>query len=117
MSESDLAHWTIEAGLVPKVILNGLNISAALSGFQLQVQTGEIPRLILRTKPGAGPIKGAGVVTVESVPEEAIRRAILMFLETVDPEELDKKMLDGLGMGDTGSLTHQVLMLLKERVK
>lgn len=102
MTVMDLATWKI-SGNVGRVDVevNGDDISGQVRRVAVLLDRDRIPSLQLELE-GAGTLEGTGIVKVILDDEQAevpLGQAVLRFIESVDPVELEQQIMQG-GMGD-----------------
>lgn len=81
-----------------EIIIDGVDVSSTLNGLQLSVGDGGPPQLILSANTGRIEIEAEATITV--IDPTAELRAILEFLNSVNPAVLEEQMLGGdMGTG------------------
>lgn len=90
--------------------IDGLDISDQLHGLQLVLGGGQPPVVTVST--GAGRVEFEGDATVIVEDPEAEKRAILAFLDNIDPVGLEEAMLGG----DMGSSPAQMALSTLRRL-
>lgn len=94
-----VGHRTVE--------INGEDVSSRVAGVAVVVEVGQLTVVTLRHLPAAGEISGEGIVRLVDEGD-----SVLSFLEDIDPKELERATLDGLGPG-SGSPVVEALEHLK----
>lgn len=90
--------------------IDGVDVSSLLNGLRFSVGDGGQPELLVSTNAGRVDIEADAVVTVEDPAQEL--RAILNFLEGIDPLALEEAMLGG----DMGSSPAQMALSTLRRL-
>lgn len=117
MSSDDFATWTVthSPGRVTYVV-NGEDITAQVLRGAIVLDPVRIPTLQLELK-GGGLLEGVGIVQVlldDDQAEVPITQAVLRFLDSIDPTDLEQKalaggMLDGIGQAMLTALREQAI--------
>lgn len=90
------------------VVLDGVDISAKVTGLSLVSRPREVTKLTLELV-ADGPVEGFGEVLVVRSSE-----TLTAFLANIDPDELEQAALARLGGLGDGSLTAAMLTVLAE---
>lgn len=97
----------------PVVSIDGEDISSQLAALQLTLGDGLEPRLLIEGKPGGFQFDGDAQVDV--LDPERDKRAIVEFLESIEPHWLEETILDGNSMND--GIGSSVLRALAKRAQ
>lgn len=97
--------------------IGGVDVADSVSGFQLTVQPGTVPVLMLEMM-AHGTYEGEAEVTVvgTQTPEE-LADLLCQMIDKVNPGALEQEALQRMGMGDSDSVVGLSLQVLKEEVR
>jgi hypothetical protein len=76
-----------------ETVIDGINVSEQITDLQLAMGGGQPPRLLIGTQAGRVDIEADAKVVLAD--PEAECRAILAFLDGIDPVALEEAMLEG----------------------
>lgn len=94
------------------VSLDGVDVSTAVSGIDLQFRSGQPAAALIALSPQADVSAFEGLARVE-VAEPSAGTEVEDFLAAIDPEILESEALANLGLGDGGSMAGAFLTVLQ----
>lgn len=110
------APVTIEPGFgTAKVVVAGQDVSNLVSRVSFDQQAGKLPEVFLELDPRARPdaIQCDAVVNVVREVKQDPAEATLLFLENVDPTELDRCILEAMELGGPNTYGEACLAVFK----
>jgi len=98
-------------GAAASVVVDGVDMSNRLAGYQVEHHAGQAPLLVLFPRAGTD-AQFDGMATVMVAAQEAPGEAIAEFLQAVDPAALDRAALNRDLDGSSNELTKAMLAQL-----
>lgn len=102
------------SGVTAQIVVDGNDLSKALTGYQIEQRAGQPPVIVLFARPVADGALFDGMATVAVGTETPPGEAIAEFLGAIDPAALDRAVFDRDLDGSHGELTKAMLEQLAE---
>lgn len=100
-------------GVLGTVVVNGVDMSRQVSGYQVEHQAGQPPLIVLFPKAGTA-VEFEGLATIAVADQTPPGETIAEFLGSIDPAALDRAALGRDLDGSSNELTKAMLAQLAD---